>query len=152
MAWSPTPASPALCSASKAGELARAGLETLQEDGPLSGGTANRGLVIRVGDTVQPPTAPCWPATQALLAHLSAVGVDGAPRGLAANVTTEVLTYIHGKAAVPSLPADTLTDGALVSIARQVRGVATDRTAQTAFVPCSADSTYQVGSRLAFGG
>ena len=68
MAWSPTPASPALCSASKAGELARAGLETLQEDGPLSGGTANRGLVIRVGDTVQRPTAPCWPATHALLA------------------------------------------------------------------------------------
>ena len=111
MAWSPTPASPALCSASKAGEPARAGLETLQENGPLSGGTANRGLVIRVGDTVQRPTAPCWPATHALLAHLSAVGVDGAPRVLAVNVTTEVLTYIHGKAAVPSLPADTLTDG-----------------------------------------
>jgi hypothetical protein len=40
---------------------------------------------------------------------------------LAVNVTTEVLTYIHGKAAVPSLPADTLTDGALVSIARLLR-------------------------------
>jgi hypothetical protein len=79
MAWSHTPASPALCSASKAGEPARAGLETLQEDGPLSGGTANRGLVICVGDTVQRPTASCWPATHALLAHLSAVGVDGAP-------------------------------------------------------------------------
>jgi hypothetical protein len=79
MAWSPTPASPALCSASKAGELARAGLETLQEDGPLSGGTANRGLVIRVGDTVQRPTAPCWPATHALLAHMSwSTDADGA--------------------------------------------------------------------------
>ena len=49
------------------------------------------------------------------------MGVDGAPRLLAVNVTTEVLTYIHGKAAVPSLPADTLTDGALVSIARLLR-------------------------------
>jgi Phosphotransferase enzyme family len=64
---------------------------------------------------------PCWPATHALLAHLSAVGVDGAPRVLAVNVTTEVLTYIHGKATVPSLPADTLNDGALVSIARLLR-------------------------------
>ena len=26
----------------------------------LVGGTANRGLVIRVGDTVVRPTAPCW--------------------------------------------------------------------------------------------
>ena len=54
-------------------------------DGPLPGGTANRGLVIRVGDTVRRPTAPCWRATHALLAHLAAVGFDGAPRVLAAG-------------------------------------------------------------------
>jgi hypothetical protein len=121
MAWSPTRASPAPCSASRAGKPARAGRETLPEDGPLSGGTANRGLVIRAGDTVLRPTAPCWPATHALLAHLSAAGFDGAPRVLAVNATTEVLTYIHGQAAVPPPPADTLTDAVLISIARLLR-------------------------------
>jgi hypothetical protein len=95
-------------------------------DGPLSGGllpggTANRGLVIRVGDTVLRPTAPCWRATHALLAHLSAVGFDGAPHVLAVSAATEMLTYIDGQAAVPPLPVDTLTDAALVSVAVLLR-------------------------------
>jgi len=122
MAWSPTRASPAPCSTSRNGEPAWAGRDALPEDGPLSGGTANRGLVIRIGDTVRRPTARCWPATHALLAHLSAVGFDGAPRVLAVSAATEMLTYIHGQAAVPPLPADTLTDAALISIARLLRG------------------------------
>jgi hypothetical protein len=87
-------------------------------DGPLPGGTANRGLVIRVGDSVLRPAAPCRRATHALLAHLSAVGFDGAPRVLAASATTEMLTYIDGDAAVSPLPVETLTDAALVSVAR----------------------------------
>jgi hypothetical protein len=99
----------------------RASRKPLQADGPLSGGTANRGLVIRVGDTVRRPTPPCWPATHALLAHLAAVGFDGAPRVLAADSTTELLTYVHGQAAVPPSPASTLTDAALVSIAELLR-------------------------------
>jgi hypothetical protein len=89
--------------------------------GPLPGGTANRGLVIRVGDTVRRPTAPCWPATHALLAHLESVGFDGAPRVLAADPTTELLTYVPGRAAVPPMPADALTDEALVSVAELLR-------------------------------
>ena len=88
---------------------------------PLPGGTANRGLVVRVGDTVRRPTAPCWPATHALLAHLSQVGFDGAPRVLAAGPATETLTYIDGQAAVPPLAEDTLTDTALVSVADLLR-------------------------------
>jgi Phosphotransferase enzyme family len=88
---------------------------------PLPGGTANRGLVVRVGDTVVRPTAPCWRATHALLRHLAAVGFDGAPRVLAVGPVTETLTYIEGKAAVPPLPADTLTDAALVSVAELLR-------------------------------
>ena len=88
---------------------------------PLPGGTANRGLVVRVGDTVRRPTAPCWPATHALLAHLSKVGFDGAPRVLAADPVTETLTYMHGQAAVPPLAEDTLTDAALVSVADLLR-------------------------------
>ncbi len=49
------------------------------------------------------------------------MGFDGAPRVLAADPATERLTYIHGRAAVPPLPADTLTDAALVSIAELLR-------------------------------
>jgi hypothetical protein len=87
----------------------------------LPGGTANRGLVVRVGDTVLRPTAPFWQATHALLDHLSAVGFDGAPRVLAVNPGTEMLTYIDGQAGVPPLPEDTLTDAALVSVADLLR-------------------------------
>jgi hypothetical protein len=117
MPSSPTRASLAPCSAALTDDPVGAGREVLQTDGPLSGGTANRGLVTRVGDTVLRPTAPCWRATHALLAHLQTVGFHGAPQVLGANAATEVLTYIDGRAAVPPLPADTLTDAALVSVA-----------------------------------
>jgi len=43
MAWSPTRVSPAPCSASLTGELAKAGQNTLTADGPLPGATAHRG-------------------------------------------------------------------------------------------------------------
>lgn len=88
---------------------------------PLSGGTANRGRVVRVGDTVVRPTAPCWPATHALLRHLDVVGFDGAPRVLSVGPVTETLTYIAGRAAVPPLTDDMLTDEALVSVADLLR-------------------------------
>jgi Phosphotransferase enzyme family len=88
---------------------------------PLPGGTANRGLVLRDGNAVRRPAPPCRPATHALLAHLAAVGFDGAPRVLAADAATETLTYIHGRAAIPPLPGDLLTDDALVSIAGLLR-------------------------------
>jgi Ser/Thr protein kinase RdoA (MazF antagonist) len=88
---------------------------------PLPGATANRGLVVRVGDTVQRPAAPCWRATHALLAHLAAAGFDGAPRALAVNAGTETLTYMEGQAAVLPMPAELLTDAALVSVADLLR-------------------------------
>jgi hypothetical protein len=113
MALSPTQASPEPCSV----------LVPAEAYGPhvLPGATANRGLVIRVGDTVVRPIAPCWRATHALLDHLAAVGFDGAPRVLAADPVTETLTYIDGRAGVPPLAEDTLTDAALVSVAGLVR-------------------------------
>ena len=89
--------------------------------GRLPGGTANRGLVIRVGDAVLRPTAPCWQASHALLAHLSAAGFEGAPRVLAATAATEMLTYMEGQAAVLPLAGDLLTDAALVSVADLLR-------------------------------
>jgi len=88
---------------------------------PLSGGTANRGRVVRVGDTVVRPAAPCWPATHALLRHLAAAGFSGAPRVLTADPETETLTYIAGRVAVPPLTEDLLTDEALVSVADLLR-------------------------------
>jgi hypothetical protein len=88
---------------------------------PLRGGTANRGQVIRVGDTVVRPAGPCGPATRALLGHLAAVGFNGAPRVVAAGPDTETLTYIAGRAAVPPLADELLTDEALVSVADLLR-------------------------------
>jgi hypothetical protein len=114
MAWSRTQASPAPCSAWL--EPRPAPIPQ-----PLLGGTANRGRVVRVGDTVLRPLAPCWPATHALLDHLRAAGFDGAPRLLAADSATETLTYVEGRAAVLPLPAATLTDAALVSVADLLR-------------------------------
>ena len=129
MAWSRTRVSPELCSAIPTPRPATATLavEPLPRPvgsaagQPLSGGTANRGLVVRVGDTVVRPVAPCRRATHALLDHLSAVGFDGAPRVLAVGPATETLTYIEGRAAVPPLPPDVLTDAALVSVAGLLR-------------------------------
>ena len=130
MASSRTQTSPERCSATPRLNAATLGAATLAPrprlaDGtagqPLPGGTANRGLVVRVGDTVLRPVAPCRRATHALLDHLAAEGFDGAPRVLAAGPATETLTYIEGRAAVPPLPADVLTDAALVSVAGLLR-------------------------------
>ena len=100
MAWSPTRVSPEACSVLSPGDdppgtprsvLARH--PTGFSPAPLPGGTANRGLVVRVGDTVRRPAAPCWPATHALLAHLSQAGFDGAPRVLAAGSATRATCW-----------------------------------------------------------
>jgi hypothetical protein len=110
MASSPTRVSPAPCltAPSPAAHV-------------LPGGTANHGLVVRVGDTVIRPAAPFKQATYALLAHLRAAGFDGAPTVLASRPGTETLTYISGTAAVPPLGPELLTDTALVSIADLLR-------------------------------
>ena len=67
------------------------------------------------------PTAPCWRATHALLAHLCVAGFDGAPRVLAATPATEMLTYMDGQAAVLPLTGGLLTDTALISLADLLR-------------------------------
>src|SRR5246127_2107223 len=121
MALSRTQSSPEACSALRTAVASP--LTDLPSRGGLllSGGTANRGRVVRVGDTVVRPTAPCWPATHALLRHLDAVDFDGAPRVLSVGPVTETLTYIAGRAAVPPLSDDVLTDEALVSVANLLR-------------------------------
>ncbi|MDQ1626448.1 MAG: hypothetical protein QOI54_192 [Actinomycetota bacterium] len=89
---------------------------------PLLGGTANRGRVVRVGDTVRRPLRPASAATHALLRHLEAVGFDGAPRLLGVDDRgREVLSYVEGEAVVPPYPPWAMTDAALVSVAHLLR-------------------------------
>src|SRR3954447_3544617 len=88
----------------------------------LLGGTANRGQVVRVGDTVRRPQRATSPATHALLRHLADVGFDGAPRFLGVDEQArEVLSYVPGPAITPPYPAWALTDDALVSGAPLLR-------------------------------
>jgi Phosphotransferase enzyme family len=88
----------------------------------LTGGTANRGLVVRVGDTVRRPQRRSSPSTARLLAHLERVGFDGSPRYLGVDdVGREVLTYVEGRVATAPYPDWALTDEALVSVAVLLR-------------------------------
>ncbi|HZI97956.1 MAG TPA: phosphotransferase [Actinomycetales bacterium] len=89
---------------------------------PLAGGTANTGLVVRVGDTVRRPLRPTSAATHALLRHLEHVGFSGAPRWLGVDDRgREVLSYVPGSAVTPPYPRWALQDDALVSVARLLR-------------------------------
>jgi hypothetical protein len=93
-------------------------LETTEPEVLLAGGTANRGQVVRVGDTVRRPQSPTSPATHALLRHLADVGFTGAPRFLGVDDRgREVLSYVPGTAITPPYPEWALTDEALVSVA-----------------------------------
>jgi hypothetical protein len=85
----------------------------------LTGGTANQGLVVRVGDTVRRPWRPTSPSTHALLQHMEEVGFDGAPRLLGVDDRgREVLTYVPGATISPPYPPWSLTTQALESVAR----------------------------------
>jgi hypothetical protein len=89
----------------------------------LVGGTANRGRVVRIGDTVRRPLRPTSPATHALLRHLEEVGFTGAPRFLGVDDEgREVLSYVRGTAITPPYPAWALTADALRSVAHLLRG------------------------------
>jgi hypothetical protein len=90
-------------------------------DGPLRGGTANRGRIIRIGDTVHRPRGPQSAAVHQLLAHLAAAGFAGAPRVLESRPDTEVLTFIPGVAAYDPMPEWALTDAALASFVSLLR-------------------------------
>lgn len=88
----------------------------------LEGGTANRGLVVRLGDTVRRPQSAGAPAVHALLEHLESVGFAGAPRYLGDDEQgREVLSFIEGDVATVPYPPWALTDGALASVATLLR-------------------------------
>lgn len=89
---------------------------------PLPGGTANTGLVVRVGGTVRRPLRPTSAATHALLRHLEDVGFSEAPRLLGVDDRgREVLSYVPGHAVTPPYPRWALGEDALVSVAQLVR-------------------------------
>jgi Ser/Thr protein kinase RdoA (MazF antagonist) len=89
---------------------------------PLPGGVANRGLVVRVGDTVRRPQRRTSPATHALLHHLESSDFEGAPRFLGVDShNREVLSYISGDTVAPPYPAWVLTDETLGSVAQLLR-------------------------------
>ncbi|MFC4948555.1 phosphotransferase enzyme family protein [Pseudonocardia sp. GCM10023141] len=89
---------------------------------PLLGGTANRGLVYRVGNTVRRPLRPDAAGTHALLRHLEDVGFDGAPRILGIDgAGREVVSYVPGDAVTAPTPAWGLTDIALRSVGELLR-------------------------------
>jgi Ser/Thr protein kinase RdoA (MazF antagonist) len=88
----------------------------------LSGGTANRGLVVRVGETVHRPRTPASDAIRALLRHLEDVGFEGAPRYLGEDDEgRDVLEYVEGRVPIAPTPAWALTDEALASVADLLR-------------------------------
>ena len=89
----------------------------------LTGGLANQGKVVRIGDTVRRPQRATSPATHALLRHLANVGFAGAPRFLGIDEQgREVLSYVPGAAITPPYSPRALTDEALVSVAVLLRG------------------------------
>jgi Ser/Thr protein kinase RdoA (MazF antagonist) len=81
----------------------------------LTGGNVS-GQVVRVGDTVRKPTGPATPAVEALLAHLGAVGFDGAPRTLGRDERgRQVLEYVPGNV------GGTFTQDELPRVGRLIR-------------------------------
>jgi hypothetical protein len=92
------------------------------EDGPLAGGTANHGRVIRVGDTVHRPVGAHTPAVHALLRHLTDSGFDATPRVIGVDERAEVVGYIEGTAATDPVPEWALTNDALLSVGALLRG------------------------------
>jgi len=88
----------------------------------LLGGTANRGLVVRVGDTVRRPLRASSAATHALLQHLEGVGFTGAPVFLGVDSQgREVLSYLPGETVTAPYPDWSMTDEALDSVAELLR-------------------------------
>jgi len=88
----------------------------------LLGGTANRGLVVRVGDTVRRPLRASSTATHALLQHLEHAGFTGAPTFLGIDSQgREVLSYVAGETVTAPYPAWSMTDEALDSVAVLLR-------------------------------
>jgi Phosphotransferase enzyme family len=88
----------------------------------LSGGLANEGQVVRIGDTVRRPAGPHSEAVKNLLDHLRRTGFEAAPLVLGKDPEgRDVYEWIDGDVPIPPFPAWALTDEALVSTASLIR-------------------------------
>ena len=88
----------------------------------LSGGVANKGAVVRVGDTVRRPAGPNTPAASRLLHHLDDVGFEGAPAFCGVDEQgREILSFIAGDVPLPVFPQWSMTDDVLEDLGRFIR-------------------------------
>jgi Ser/Thr protein kinase RdoA (MazF antagonist) len=110
------------------------------DEQPLAGGNVAAG-VVRVGGTVRRPAGPWTPAVHALLAHLHAVGFDGAPRPLGIDEHgREVLTYAPGVVPWPERFDLLHPTNRIARVARLIRAL---HDATQSFTP-PADARWQV--------
>jgi len=88
------------------------------DEEPLSGGVANAGAVVRVGEHVLRPSNPHTPAIHQFLRALRQVGFDGASLPVGVDPDgRERLVFIDGAVAEPPFPPWVQADDALGSIA-----------------------------------
>lgn len=79
--------------------------------------------MVRVGDTVRRPRGRHSDAVVELLRHLEQVGFEGVPRSLGTDDRDrEVLSWITGDVPLPPFPDWAMSDEALISVARLLRG------------------------------
>jgi aminoglycoside phosphotransferase (APT) family kinase protein len=78
--------------------------------------------VLRIGNTVRRPMHPWSRSVGAVLRHIEAAGMDGAPRDLGVDVEgRHVLSWIAGDVYQAPWPVDVRSDGALIALARMLR-------------------------------
>jgi hypothetical protein len=92
------------------------------EEEVLTGGVANAGAVVRVGDQVARPSNLHTPTIHAFLTALRDAGFDGVQRPFGLDDRgRERLEYVAGTVALPPYPKWVQTDASLASIARLLR-------------------------------
>jgi hypothetical protein len=73
----------------------------------LTGGTANPGGIVRIGETVRRPRHPASEVVQSFLGHLHASGVGKVPQPMGFDESgREVVSYIPGQVAHPPFGSD----------------------------------------------
>lgn len=89
----------------------------------LTGGNTHD-EIVRVGDTVRRPTGAWTPGVHALLHHLEAEGLGGAPRVLGVDeLGREILTFVAGDVVYPDHLELIASDEALAEVAGVIRAL-----------------------------
>ncbi|MGW6173980.1 phosphotransferase [Arthrobacter sp. NPDC055138] len=88
----------------------------------LTGGVANAGAIIRIGDEVRRPASAQTELVFSLLEHARSNGFTGVPEPLGLDEQgRERLRYIPGDVAIPPFPKWSLSPGLLASVSRLLR-------------------------------